>query len=180
MHSWKIYTTVIDGPRQQSLREMSSLNFGQFITARPHGLVKKNSFNSNPLSFLKLLYTLMKNSFEIEMVTVFTDSLRSFDKLTHLELLENVAKNGVGDCLIEVLLKLTMSPVTNVQIQGSLLGPVLFCIYKTVILSGSIFWLLLQAARSREIPEYNRTMRMAIEWQILIKHRVFNVQPFFL
>ena len=96
------------------------------------------------LSFLQKVFKELDKDRSSEIVAFYTDFSNAFDKVPHFELLCKVAEIGVGGCILEVLINyLTnrkqfvrvenvcsqMKDVSSGVHQGSLLGPLLFCIF---------------------------------------------------
>ena len=90
---------------------------------------------------LKKIYDALDNDPNSEVFAFYTDFLKVFDKVSHLELLKKVTNIGVGGCLLQVLMDNlsnrkqfaridnACSGVRDVNSgvpQGSLLGPLLF------------------------------------------------------
>ena len=83
-----------------------------------------------------------KNTID-NIVTFYSDFSKAFDKVPHKELLIKIGQIGVGGCFLEVLVDYLLNrrqfvradnassrflEFTNGVSQGSLFGPLLFCI----------------------------------------------------
>ena len=116
-------------------------HFEKFQTEHKHGFVKKRS---NMQSFLKTIHDALNNESSTEIVALYTDFSKAFDKVPHFELVEKVANIGVGGCLLEIIIdyldnrkqfvrvdntRSETLDVTSRVPQGSLLGPLLFCTF---------------------------------------------------
>ena len=95
------------------------------------------------LSFLKKIHEALDSDPNSEIVAFYIDFFKAFGKVPHYELIQKVAQIGVGGCLLEILinylenrqqfLRIDNSRSRNLNVasavhQGSLLGPLLFCI----------------------------------------------------
>ena len=96
------------------------------------------------LSFLKSIQDALDNKSSTEIVAFYTDFSKAFDKVPHFELVQKVANIGEGGCLLEIIIDYldnrkqfvrvdnTRSETLDVTIgvpKGSLLGPLLFCMF---------------------------------------------------
>ena len=95
-------------------------------------------------TFLKKIHDALDNDPNSEFIALCTEFLKAFDKVPHFKLLKKVANIGVGGCLLQVLMDYLSNRKQFVRInntcfgvrdvnsgvpQGSLLGPLLFCIF---------------------------------------------------
>ena len=131
---------------RQTLRTKIPLydHFATFWTKHQHGFVKNQSSFTNMITSLKKIHDALDNDPNSEVIAFYTDFSKAFDKVPHFELLKRVANIGVGGCLLQVLMDYlsnrkqfvrvnkTCSGVRDVNSgvpQGSLLCPLLFCIF---------------------------------------------------
>ena len=61
------------------------------MTKHQHGFTKGRSVLTNMLSFLKEIYEALDNDSNAEIVAVYTDFAKAFDKVPHFDLLRKVA-----------------------------------------------------------------------------------------
>ena len=107
-------------------------------------LLKHRSVLSSILSFHEKIHEALDSDPNSETVTFYIDSSKAFHKVPHYELIQDVVQIGVGGCLLEILINYFEDPKQFVRIdncisrtlyvtsgvrQGSLLGPLLICIF---------------------------------------------------
>ena len=66
-------------------------------------LSTEKSIWTNMLKFLQQIYEAIDKNSKTEIVSVYTDSAKAFDKVPQFELPREVAHIGIGDCLLEIL-----------------------------------------------------------------------------
>ena len=99
---------------------------------------------TNMLLFLRTIYKALYHDPQSEIFVFFTDFSNAFDKVPHYELIQKLIDIGVGGCLLEILIDYlsdrrqyvrvdnTSSKILDITSgvpHGSLLGPILFCIF---------------------------------------------------
>ena len=121
-------------------------HFQNFLTESQHRFVRR-SVRTNMLLFLKRIYEALDHDPQSEIIAFYTDFSKAFDKVPHYEFIQKLMDIGVGGCLLEILIDYlsdrrhyvhtrhvdnTSSKILDITRgvpHGSLLGPILFCIF---------------------------------------------------
>ena len=119
-------------------------HFVTSLSSRQHGFVRQKSTIMSMLTFLQAVYKALDKDQHSDVVAFYTDFSKAFDKVSHYLLLCKVACLGVNGCLLELLhdylsdrkqivrvdnVSSRPKDVTSSVPKGSLLGPLLLCIF---------------------------------------------------
>ena len=129
------------------LYDLLFLQFSFFLSRNQHGLSHGRSVQSNMLKFLKDIHESLDKNSSDTVVAFYTNFAKAIDRVPHYphyELLKEVSAIGVGGCFLDILSDHLQRRTQHVRVgniisqqlentsgvpQGSLVGPLLFCIF---------------------------------------------------
>ena len=115
-----------------------------FLSKNEHGFVKKIAKVCNMLQFLNRIYESLDFNPHDDIIAFYDNFSKACDKVTHQKLLQKLSSHGKGGCFLDALhdylshrqqfvrIRIQTSAVLEITsgvLQGSILGPPLFCIF---------------------------------------------------
>ena len=120
-------------------------HFAKFLTKRQDGFVKQRSVATDMLVILKQNHDALDKKSSSEIIAFYNDFSKAFDKVPHLELpSKQIHQIGFGGSIVGVIsdyldqrkqivrvdkTSSQLLDVTSGVSQGSVVGPVMFCIF---------------------------------------------------